>query len=188
MTTPRISRLGLVHDFSVQGGWALSVALGLARARRSALNVYYFLESPFEVPRDVAPSDLPVSRYASETLVQKERELREHFENQLGDFEEVRFRVCETGRHNKELRRCLLHHEYQLLIIPYLRDGVGFGNMPIEEFAFRFAAPVLLVGPDRENQFRLNSFAAVLDGSHPFGLEPWRPVAKPEHLQTRPVL
>jgi hypothetical protein len=120
--------------------------------------------------------------------VNKERELREYFESHLGDFEEVRFRVCESGRHNKELRRCLVHHEYQLLIIPCLRDGVSFGNMPIEEFAFRFGAPVLLVGPDHESQFRLNPFASVLDGANTFGFGGWRPITEPEQLQSRPVL
>ena len=188
MTTPTIAKLGLVHDFSEQGQWALSAALKLARLRRSALNVYYFLESPFDVPLDVAPADLPVRHYDSATLVQKERELREYFEGQLGDFEEVRFRICETGRHNKELRRCLIDHEYQLLIIPHLRNNVGFGNMPLEEFAFRFGAPVLLVGPEHQDQFRMNQFAAVLDGANTFGFESWRPIPEPDQLQTLPVL
>ena len=188
MTTPRIKKIGLVYDFSQPGDWALSAALHLGRARRSALNVYYFLESPYRVAYEVAPAELPNTKYDSATLVQKERELREHFEERLGDFEEVRYRICESGRHNKELRRCLLHREYQLLIIPYLREGVCFGNMPIEEFAYRFAAPVMLVGPEQEDQVRLNPFATVMHASRRLVFQPWRPIAEPEQMQTRPVL
>ena len=44
-----------------------------------------------------------------------------------------------------ELRRCLKRGEYQLLVIPYLETGGTFGNMPIEEFATHFLAPVVLV-------------------------------------------
>ena len=187
MTVPSIEQIGLVYDFSEPGDWALSAALQLGRTRRAALNVYYFLESPYEVPLDVAPAALPVRRHEAAILVQKERELREHLEDRLGDFEDVRFRLCESGRHNKELRQCLLHREYELLVIPYLREGVSFGNMPIEEFAYRFGAPVLLVGPQRENQFCLNPFAAVMDGATPLGFESWRPIAEPAQLQTRSV-
>jgi hypothetical protein len=188
MTTPSIDKIGLVHDYSKQGEWALSAALRLGRRCRAALNVYYFLESPYAMPRDVAPAKLPQRRYDSATLVRTERELREHFEERLEDFEDVRFRVCESGRHNRELRRCLLHREYRLLIIPYLDTRASFGNMPIEEFAYRFATPVLLVGPDREDQLWLNRYAAVVDGSRPLGFGAWLPIAEPEQLQTQPVL
>jgi hypothetical protein len=188
MTTPNIDKIGLVYDFSQQGEWALSAALRLGRRCPAALNVYYFLDSPFSAPRDVAPTELPEKHFDSETLVRTERELREHFEERIEDFEDVRFRVCESGRHNRELRRCLLHREYRLLIIPYLRAGASFGNMPIEEFAYRFATPVLLVGPDREDQLWLNRYAAVVDGSRPLGFRVWLPIAEPERLQTQSVL
>ena len=188
MTTPNIDKIGLVFDYSKQGEWALSAALRLGRGCPAMLNVYYFLESPYSVPHDVAPAMLPEKHFDSETLVRTERELREHFEDRLGDFEDVRFRICESGRHNLELRRCLLHREYRLLIIPYPHAGASFGNMPIEEFAYRFQTPVLLVGPDREDQLWLNQYAAVVDGSRSLGFGPWLPIAEPERLQTQPVL
>jgi nucleotide-binding universal stress UspA family protein len=100
MTVPRIEKIGLVYDFSKQGDWALSVALQLGRTRTATLNVYHFLESPYEVHLDVVPTDLPARRYEAAILVQKERELREHLDDCLGDFEDVRLRVCESGRHN----------------------------------------------------------------------------------------
>ncbi|MBN1608757.1 MAG: hypothetical protein JW940_19170 [Polyangiaceae bacterium] len=188
MTVPKIERIGLVYDFSEQGDWALSAALQLGRAREATLNVYHFLESPYEVPLDVAPADLSAHRHEAAILVQKDRELREHLDDRLGDFENVRFRVCESGRHNKELRQCLLHREYQLLVIPYLREGVSFGNMPIEEFAYRYGAPVMLVGPQRESPVCLNPFAAAMDGAKTLGFESWRPIAEPAELQTRSVV
>ncbi|MBN1609481.1 MAG: hypothetical protein JW940_22815 [Polyangiaceae bacterium] len=188
MTTPSIEKVGLVFHFSEVGDWALAAALQIARARTTALNVYYFLQSPYEVPYDLAPADLAAAHFDSVTLTQQERRLREYFEERLGDFEDVRFRVCESGRHNQELRRCLMHREYQLLVIPCPRRGVGFGNMPIEEFAYRFASPVMLVGPERADEVRVNSFASVLDGSYALGVGPWQPIPEPQALQTRSVL
>ena len=188
MTTPRVEKIALVSHFSEVGDWAFDAALQMGRVRQTALNIYYFLESPFEVPRNVAPADLDVAEYDEPTLVAREREVREHFEDRLGEFVEVGFRVCPTGRHNLELRRCLLRREYQLLIIPYLRHGVGFGNMPLEEFAYRFAAPVLLVGPERPNEYRFNPFAGVVHGSAHLVYGPWQAINAPAELQTLPVV
>jgi hypothetical protein len=188
MTTPRIEKIALVSHFSEVGEWAFQAALRLGRAKETALNIYYFIESPFEVPGDVVPEDLPSTHVDEASMVQTERRVREHFEDALGDFEEVGFRICATGRHNLELRRCLLRREYQLLIIPYLRRGVSFGNMPIEEFAYRFTAPVMLVGPDHSEQYHCNPFADVMHGSTHLVLGSWHPIAEPTSLQTLPVL
>ena len=186
MTIPSIVRIALVSHFSEVGDWALQAALRVAQCRPAALNVYYFLESPYEVPLSKAPVELLPPDADNATLVRKEREVREYFEERLGDFDKVRFRVCETGRHNQELRRCLLHREYQLLIIPCPRRGVSFGNMPIEEFAYRFGAPVLLVGPDRHDQYRLNPFASVLQGARELVDGPWAPKSASSSVCWRP--
>ena len=188
MTTPRVEKIALVSHFSMIGDWAFDAALQLGRARQTALNIYYFLESPFDFPRDMAPADLEVSECDVPTLNAHERKVREHFEDQLGDFVEVGFRVCPTGRHNLELRRCLLRREYQLLIIPYLHSGVGFGNMPLEEFAYRFAAPVMLVGPDRPDRFHFNPSAGVMHGTTHLVYGPWRAIDAPSTYQTLPVV
>jgi hypothetical protein len=188
MTIPSIVRIALVSHFSEVGDWALQAALRVARSRPAALNIYYFLESAYEVPLNKAPIEVRPPKADPATLVRKEREVREYFEERLDDFEEVRFRVCETGRHNQELRRCLLHREYQLLIIPCPRHGVSFGNMPIEEFAYRFGAPVLLVGPERQDQYRLNPFAGVLQGARDLVHGPWAVIREPQSLQALPVI
>jgi hypothetical protein len=188
MTTPRVEKIALVSHFSEVGDWAFDAALQMARARETAINIYYFLESPFEISHDVAPADIEVPAYDEQTLVAKEREVREYFEDRLGDFVQVGFRVCPTGRHNLELRRCLLRREYQLLIIPYLSPDVGFGNMSLQEFAYRFAAPVMLVGPERPSEYRFNPFAGVVHGSDHLVYGPWQAINAPTELQTLPVV
>jgi hypothetical protein len=188
MTTPRIEKIGLVAHFSQVGDWAFDAALKMGRARQTVLHIYHFLESPYGVPRDVAPAELEVQHRDEKTLVARDREVRERFDDRLGDFVEVGFKTCESGRHNQELRRCLLRHEYQLLILPYLRCGVGFGNMSIEEFAYRFTAPVMLVGPERPDQFHFNPTAVVLHGSAHLVYDDWRSIPEPEVLQQLPVI
>ena len=85
------------------------------------------------------------------------------------------------------MRRCLKRREYQLLIIPYLRKGVPFGNMPLEEFAFRFNAAVILVGPDQPKQYHLNPPGKALIGMNNL-LDVWCCLSPPRELQKLPVI
>jgi hypothetical protein len=188
MTTPKVDSIGLVADYSEQGDWALDAALEIARGRNARLNVFSFVESPFEVAPGVSPAQLPPPRVDSDTLIRLDRELRERWDDRLGDFVEVGFRVCESVRHNLELRRCLKRREYQLLVIPYLARGVSFGNMPIEEFAYRFSAPVMLVGPERPDQRHLNPSARVLVTSVGVIQGTWTNVPEPAVLQRARVI
>ena len=188
MTTPRIEKIGLVAHFSPQGDWAFEAALAMARRREAVLNIFSFLESPYEAPLDVAPADRPVRRYDERTLIARDRELREYYDDRLGDFVEAGFRVCESGRYNLELRLCLKRKEFQVLLIPYLECAVPFGNMPIEEFAWRFNAPVILVGPDHPDQFHFNPPAEVLVGSSEAASSEWSSIQAPTRFQTLPVI
>ena len=188
MTTPRIEKIGLVAHFSQPGDWAFETALAIARRRDAVLNIFSFLESPYEASLDVAPGDIPPKAYDDALLIQKDRELREYYDERLGDFVEAGFRVCESGRHNLELRLCLKRKEFQLLLIPHLEHGVPFGNMPIEEFAYRFSAPVVLVGPERPDEYHLNPPAEVLAGSVDLGLTDTLSIPEPTRYQTLPVI
>jgi len=188
MTTPRIEKIGLVADYSRQGDWAFETALEIARARGASLNVFHFLESPYKAPLDRAPSRVPAMEVDDQTLVQMDRELREYYDERLGDFVEVGFRVCDSGRHNLELRLCLKRKEYQVLVIPHLGYGAPFGNMPIEEFAYRFNAPIILVGPERPDQRLLNTPAQVILGSVSLPLGAWSPISAPSTFQTLSVI
>ena len=188
MTTPRIEKIGLVAHFSKQGDWAFRTALRLARDKNATLNVFYFLASPYEVPLDVTPGAVRVPDHDEAGLVQLDRALRERYDDLLGDFLEVGFRVCESGRHNLELRQCLKRKEYQLLVIPHLGYGASFGNMPLEEFAYRFGAPVLLVGPEGSDQYQLNPPALVLSTSYGLFPGPMTPIPEPERPQHLAVI
>jgi hypothetical protein len=160
----------------------------LARDRHAALNIFQFLESPYEAPLDAAPADTcQRSRYGAEGI-QADRALREYYDERLGDFVDVGFRVCESARHNRELRRCLKRKEYQLLFIPYPQCGATFANMPIEEFAFRFGAPIALVGPERPDQIRLNPPAMLIVRSTAPFLGHCAPVQTPMAYQPLPVI
>jgi len=188
MTTPTIHKIGLVAHFSPQGDWAFETALGLARTRTATLNVFQFLESPYDVPLDRPPAEVAVRDFETWELIEADRILRERYEDRLGDFVDVGFRVCGSARHNLELRQCLRRKEYQLLIIPYREYGASFGNMPIQEFAFRFPAPILLVGPEHDRQFHLNLPAEAIDASVDLGLGEYLPVREPGEYQSLSVI
>ena len=61
-----------------------------------------------------------------------------------------------------ELHRCLVVREFQVLVLGHIHQGATFGRRPIEEFAEAFICPVVLVGPERPDQFRLNSPARLI--------------------------
>jgi hypothetical protein len=157
MTVPAIRAVGFCpHRPSQQGQWAFEYALSLARSNGLQLDVLLFLADPFAFPREpAAPRE---KRRA--LAVELEREARLHFEDKLGDFLDVGFRVCE-GDEWHELHRCLSRHEFQVLVLPYPHRGAVFGGVPIERFAEALVCPVVLVGPSARDEFRLNSPASL---------------------------
>jgi hypothetical protein len=180
--------IGLVAHFSPQGDWAFETALKMATAQNVQLNVFHFAESPYEAPVGVAPV-VSASKDIDEAVCARlDRELRERYDERLGDFVDVGFRVCDSGRHNLELRRCLKKKEYQILVIPYLEEGCSFGNMPIEEFAYRFGAPVMLVGPGHPEQRQVNGQGAMFLKTLDLSIWPLKTIAAPATLQTAPVI
>ena len=88
--------------------------------------------------------------------------MRKYYDERLKEYVDVGFKVCVSVRFNRELRACLKEKEYQLLVIPYLAEGSSFGNMPLEEFAFRFVSPIILVGPKRPNDYYINDPARLI--------------------------
>ena len=64
-----------------------------------------------------------------------EKEVRFYYDEMLGDFVNVGFRLCE-GDEDPELRRCLLiRREYDVLVLAYEGHHCHFGVRSIEEFA-----------------------------------------------------
>ena len=59
--------------------------------------------------------------------------------------------------------------------------------MPIEEFAYRFQAPVVLTGPDNKERIRLNQPAQLVLELTQYFEKGWNPVLKPDVFQELPV-
>lgn len=156
MTTQSIEAVGLCAHVSPQGDWAFEFAFALARRRELQLNVFHFVSDPFESDRtghDLAPVE------RARLLIQQERELRFRYEDRLGDYLRVGFRVCEESEW-RELHRCLTRREFQVLVLPCPRHGSRFGGRPLEQFVEAFVCPIVVVGPESPYTLGLNRPAA----------------------------
>jgi hypothetical protein len=175
MTIVTLQAVGLCSHYSRTGDRAFRFALGLARKRHLQLNVFAFVQSPFEVyePKG-GPCALP-RKEQERIAIEQDRRLREYYDLRLGDFLDVGFRVCE-GCETTELRRCLRRHEFEVLVIPYLGKGASFGNVPAEEFALHFMSPVVLVG-DGNRRYHLNPQAELIVDKLGLAAGSWRPVS-----------
>jgi hypothetical protein len=159
MTIARLNAVGFCAHYSREGDWAFEYALNLSRRHGIRLNVFHFLTDPYE-PEAVAPDYLP--RDARRKLVvERERELRMYYDGLAGDYLDVGFRLCEDNEW-LELHRCLRIREFQILVLAYAGREALFAGKPIEEFADSFVCPLVLVGPDRPEQFRLNKPATLI--------------------------
>jgi hypothetical protein len=174
MTVPRISAVGFCAHYSPVGDWAFDYALRLAQANSLQLNAFHFLDDPYD------PRGDPDARYSrrelAEIAFEKERELRMYYDERAGEYLNVGFRLCfdETWR---ELHRCLMGREFQVLVLARPEAGAQFAGQPIEAFAHRFVSPVVLVGPDGPEQFLLNSRAALLVDRLGIPEGKWAPVS-----------
>jgi len=159
MAIPTLNAVGFCAHYSMPGDWAFSYALRLSRRHQVKLNVFHFLTDPYDPRKDVALPLSPAER--AKLAVEREKELRLYYDRRAGDYLEVGFRLCEHSERT-ELHRCLVVREFQVLVLGCVRKGVTFGRRPIEEFAEAFACPVVLIGPDDPDQFRLNSPARII--------------------------
>ena len=87
MTTVSIASVGLCAHYSPAGNWAFELALGIATRRDVRLNVFYFLDDPFD-PEDRAGEALTPEERAR-MIVDRERELRLYFDERAGDYLDV---------------------------------------------------------------------------------------------------
>ncbi|MDQ7784065.1 MAG: universal stress protein [Desulfomonilaceae bacterium] len=154
--------VGLCAIFSRQGDWAFDYALALARHHQTRLNIFHFLESPYSFRRDVVFSDPQrrrTERVTSDLIAAKDEELRHAFDDRLGDYVDVGFRLCE-GNSEWELKKCFRKGQYEVLVIGYNEPGADFGGTTtIERFAQEFKGPVVLVGPTAGDSFHINRHA-----------------------------
>jgi hypothetical protein len=176
MTTVAVKDIGFCADFTPQGDWAFEYALSLARSLGRRLNIFYVPGLAWDTGREPA-------RVASHEKIALDRQVREYYDEKLGDYVDVGFRICE-GFADTELRRCLMTHVYQVLVAGYPEFGARFAGRTIEEFAYAFNGPMVLVGPDRPTDFFVNPPAALMPLQ--LGLEDreWRVVTSQTRLPT----
>lgn len=152
--------VGLCAIFSRQGDWAFDYALTLARKHNTKLNVFHFLESPYAYRRDVVFVDEKKEKTAvvsPELIAEKDKELRLNYDDRLGDYTEVGFRLCE-GSDEWELKKCFKRGDYEVLVIGYQGKNADFGGTTtIEKFASKFKGAVVLIGPDSPDQYYVNA-------------------------------
>lgn len=173
MTQQGIYAIGFCAHYSQQGDWGFQYALSLAQSKGLQLNVFHFLENPYD-PNDVSGQDL-TREERSRIAIERERELRLYYDAMAGDYLNVGFRFCEDNEWT-ELHRCLLVREFQVLVLAQTSADCMFAGKPINAFAHAFISPVVLVGPDNPDQLLLNRPAAMI--SHELGLPDgvWRSI------------
>ncbi|MCP4566864.1 MAG: hypothetical protein GY841_04700 [FCB group bacterium] len=159
MTMQSIYAVGFCAHYSQPGDWAFDYALRLSQNNGLQLNVFHFLTNPY-IPGDTTGKNISAGE-RKQLVIDRERELRMYYDKRSGDFLDVGFRLCEDNEWT-ELHRCLLVREFQVLVLPNISPGAVFAGRPINEFADSFVSPVVLVGPDRSDQLRLNSRAALI--------------------------
>jgi hypothetical protein len=159
MTMQSIYAVGFCAHYSEPGDWAFDYALRLSKNNDLQLNVFHFLADPYDPTDNPGEGLSPEER--TKLIIERERELRMYYDRLAGEYLNVGFRLCEDNEWT-ELHRCLLLREFQVLVLGYISPAAVFAGKPIEEFANSFVSPVVLVGPNRPHQFRLNSRAAIV--------------------------
>ncbi len=162
MISKRANQIGLVAHYSKQGDWAFELAFEFAKYEKRQLNIFCFSESTYEKPFDFNPGDEFDRSRINEVLIGEERKLREYFDEHLGDYLDVGFKLCTRQKHNYELKSCMIKNQFQILIMPFVEHDMVLDDLPITSFASNFVAPVILVGPNSANQYHLNYAASLL--------------------------
>ncbi|MGD8307568.1 MAG: universal stress protein [Ignavibacteria bacterium] len=162
MAIPTFNAVGYCANYSEQGDWAFDFALQLSQKYNLQLNVFHFLQDPYN-PKYSKPKN--ITRTEIEKMaIAEEKELRLYYDERAGEYLNIGFRECFEDSW-KELHRCLKINEFQLLILGYTKKGAFFVRKPIEQFADDFISPVILVGPKNPQQLCLNHQAALLSFS-----------------------
>jgi hypothetical protein len=160
MTVINLTGVGYCARLDTVGDWAFRLALSLVRRHNVVLDVFFFPE-PFgqaHLSRGRRGGSVVLSERAK---IELEKKVRLYYDERLGDFVNVGFRLCE-GDEEPELRRCLIiRREYDVLVLPYPGCGLRVGGRSIEEFAEAMPCPTILVGPDREDSLHVNSTARI---------------------------
>jgi hypothetical protein len=175
MAIPTLKAVGFCAHYSDPGDWAFDYALRLSRAHTLKLNVFHFLSDPYGVDFDDARNMNRGER--ARRAIELEKELRLYYDHRAGDYLDVGFRLCEDAEWT-ELHRCLVVREFQILVLGCPNPMATFGGRLIEEFAEAFISPVVLVGPNYPDQYRLNSRAALISDKLELETREWTQIKK----------
>jgi hypothetical protein len=162
-----MKNIGLCTHFTETDEWAFEYALKLAQARHCLLKICHWLESPYQLRRDLVFDDLfaPQKTVSStpQILTSFELQLRQYYEPKLGEFTDVSFKLCE-GVYQVELLRCFRQHELDLVVMGYqdADPDSSSAEQPLELFATNLDYPFIIVGVDGPNSFTLNAKAFEL--------------------------
>lgn len=179
MTVQGIRGVGYCARMTKAGDWAFDFALDLALRHDVRLDVFFF-PSPPGHPHEERGRRGELAELAEEKKIQIEKDVRLYYDQLLGDFVNVGFRLCE-GDEEPELRRCLLiRKEYDVLVLPYEGYRCHFGSKSVEEFAESMPCPTVLVGPERAEQFFLNTSATQWVDRLGFAEGQWNHVSEVE--------
>lgn len=158
MTVQAIRGVGYCARMTKAGDWAFDYALDLAVHHDVRLNIFFFPSPPYR-PHARRGRRGELAELPEERKTAMEKDVRLYYDQLLGEFVNVGFRLCE-GDEEPELRRCLLvRKEYDVLVLPYEGYRCRFGSKTIEEFAESMACATVLVGPERSDQFFINTAA-----------------------------
>jgi hypothetical protein len=159
-----MKNIGFCTHFTRTDDWAFHFALELARMHEWQLTVCHWLNSPYNLRRDIVYTSLQNqtdARPVTPPLVTRlELELRQYYDPQLADFTQIAFKLCE-GMYQVELVRCLRQNLLDLVVMGYQKpeEEAVSGEQALEDFAFHLPYPMVIVGPDRADQFVLNRAA-----------------------------
>ena len=158
-----MKKIGLCTHLSQTDEWAFNFALDLVRRQGWQLTICHWLNSPYNLRRDmVYPSlneDGEPQPITPKLLIKLELELRQYYEPKLGDFTNVAFKLCE-GMYQVELARCFRQNLLDLVVTGYQQDEqITSNEQPLDEFAANLNHPLVIVGPDDPNHFMLNQAA-----------------------------
>jgi len=173
-----LEAVGFCAHYSEQGDWAFQYALGLAQQLSLSLNVFHFLSDPY-VSNDQSAVSL-TDEERNRLIIEREKKMRLYYDSRAGDYLNVGFRLCEDTEWI-ELHKCLMKKEFQVLVLGYTSHEAQFAGKPIQDFCNAFVSPVVLVGPERSNQYRLNKPAALIVDKLGLSTLHWEPVTPAAH-------
>lgn len=169
-----LNGIGYCARMSDVGDWAFDYAFQLAKRHDIQLDIFFFPTSPCE-EHQARGRWGELMRMARENEINLEKEIRLYYDEKLEDYEKVGFRLC-LGDEAPELRRCLLRHEYDILVLGYEARLCPLGEKPIEYFARSMQCPVVLVGPTGPNEIYLNEPATLWTDEIGVRQGEWKPV------------